>query len=55
MAPKSSYSNRTPAKSEANETFKDRDLARMTPEAAQEALKPTDAEPVPLHKRMAGC
>lgn len=42
----------TPAPSAA---YKDRNLAAMTPEAAQEALKPTDAEPVPLHKRMAGC
>lgn len=36
-------------------TYKDRNLAAMSPEAAQEALKPTDAEPVPMQKRMAGC
>lgn len=40
---------------EAREQYKDRNLAAMSPEKAQEALKPTDAEPVSLHKRMAGC
>lgn len=35
--------------------YKDRNLAGMSPEKAQEALKPTEAEPVNLHKRMAGC
>lgn len=36
-------------------SYKDRDLKNMSPEKAQEALKPTPAEPVNLHKRMAGC
>ena len=40
---------------EASESYKDRDLAGMSPEAAQTLLQPTDAEPVPLHKKMAGC
>lgn len=35
--------------------FKDRDLAGMSPEKAQEALQPTEAEPVRMHARMAGC
>ncbi len=37
------------------ETFKDRNLAGMKPDAAQNAFQPTDADPVPLHKTMAGC
>lgn len=36
-------------------TFKDRNLAAMDPLSGQESLKPTDAEPVNMHKRMAGC
>lgn len=40
---------------EASESYKDRNLAGMTPEKAQESFKPTDAEPVSLHKKMAGC
>lgn len=35
--------------------FRDRDLAGMSPEAAQEALQPTDSEPVRMQHRMAGC
>lgn len=35
--------------------YKDRNLASMSPEKAQEALQPTDAEPVQMQKRMAGC
>ena len=35
--------------------YQDRNLADMSPEKAQEALKPTEAEPVNMHKRMAGC
>lgn len=35
--------------------YKDRNLAAMAPEAAQEELKPTDAEPVRMQTRMAGC
>lgn len=35
--------------------YKDRPIANMKPEQAQEALKPTEAEPVRLGKRMAGC
>lgn len=52
-----SASSRTskPAASAESYPYKDRNLAAMQPEQAQEALKPTDAEPVPLHKRMAGC
>lgn len=36
-------------------SFKDRNLAAMRPEKAQEALKPTEAEPVRMQHRMAGC
>lgn len=35
-------------------TFRDRDLAGMTPEAAQEAFQPKDPEPVRMHHKMAG-
>lgn len=35
--------------------YKDRNLAGMSPEKAQEALQPTPAEPVQMQKRMAGC
>lgn len=54
---KSSSSNGTPAGYSAPQggQYKDRNLAAMSPEAAQEALKPTDAEPVRLQARMAGC
>ena len=40
---------------EVSEKYRDRNLAGISPEKAQEALKPTEAEPVSLHKRMAGC
>ena len=36
-------------------SHKDRDLAGMSPDMAQEAVKPTESEPMPMHKRMAGC
>ena len=36
-------------------SFHDRNLAAMSPEKAQNALQPTPAEPVNMHKRMAGC
>ena len=36
-------------------SYKDRNLAGMSPEKAQEALKPSESEPVNMHKRMAGC
>lgn len=36
-------------------SYKDRNLAAANPLAAQEELKPTEAEPVNMHKRMAGC
>jgi hypothetical protein len=36
-------------------SYKDRDLAGMSPEKAQEATKPTEAEPVRMQKRLAGC
>jgi hypothetical protein len=36
-------------------TYKDRPLATMSPEKAQEATKPTEAEPVRMQARMAGC
>ena len=42
-------------KSYAGASYKDRNLASMSPDAAQEACKPTDAEPVSLQKRLAGC
>lgn len=42
-------------KNEASETYQDRNLAGMSPDAAQNAFQPTDAEPIPLHKKMAGC
>lgn len=35
--------------------FKDRNLAGMTPEQCQEMCQPTDAEPVRMQHRMAGC
>ena len=35
--------------------YQDRNIAGMSPEKAQESLKPTEAEPVNMHKRMAGC
>lgn len=49
---KKAESGRTAAK---GYDYKDRNLAGMSPEKAQEALKPTDAEPVQMQKRMAGC
>lgn len=58
MAKQKSYSQPKQSKgygSEASESYKDRNLAAMAPEKAQEAFKPTDAEPVSLHKKMAGC
>lgn len=44
-----------PAQSAKGYSYKDRNLAGMGPLAAQEALKPTPAEPVKMQKRMAGC
>lgn len=35
--------------------YVDRNLAGMAPEAAQEACKPTESEPVRMQTRMAGC
>lgn len=35
--------------------YVNRNLAAMSPNKAQERLKPTEAEPVMLQKRMAGC
>ena len=39
----------------ASYSYVDRNLAAMSPEKAQEALKPTESEPVRMHTRMAGC
>lgn len=50
-----SSNNGSGQKSASYGTFKDRDLAKMSPEKAQEALQPTPAEPVRMHARMAGC
>ena len=45
-----------PAKQSAKGySYKDRDLAGMSPEKAQEQLQPTEAEPVRMQHRMAGC
>ena len=44
-----SYSNSKTAQ------LKDRNLAAANPLKVQEEIKPTEAEPVSLHKRMAGC
>lgn len=38
----------------AGEKYVDRNLASMSPAAAQEACKPTDADPVRLQARMKG-
>jgi len=35
--------------------YKDRNLMSMSPEQCQEDCKPTDAEPVRMHAKMAGC
>ena len=35
-------------------SFKDRNLAAMTPDAAQNACMPTDAMPIRMHAQMAG-
>lgn len=48
-------SSKSGYKSLAYGDFKDRPLAGMSPEKAQNALQPTPAEPVNMHKRMAGC
>lgn len=59
MSKKQRYSNssqkQSSAKSYADAQYKDRNLAAMSPEKAQEACKPTEAEPVRLQTRMAGC
>lgn len=61
---KSSYSKPSPSQprqagkaygKESSEKYQDRNLAAMSPDAAQMALQPTDAEPVNIHKKMAGC
>lgn len=61
---KPSYSKPSPSRSqpvskaygkESSEKYQDRNLAAMSPDAAQTAFQPTDAEPVSLHKKMAGC
>lgn len=36
-------------------SYRDRNLAAANPLKAQEELKPSEAEPVNMHKRMAGC
>ncbi len=61
MAKYSSSKSAKPTNSKVNgkgyagASYKDRNLAGMSPDAAQELLKPTEAEPVSLQKRMAGC
>lgn len=50
--PKGSEPGRAAAK---GYSYKDRNLAGMSPEKAQESCQPTPAEPVQLQKRMAGC
>lgn len=49
--PRSGYGQR----SASYGSYKDRNLAAMSPEKAQEACKPTDAEAVRLQTRLAGC
>lgn len=61
MAKSRAYSSSQRSKAEPGRksvqtaAYRDRNLAGMSPEKAQEALKPSDAEAVPMHKRMAGC
>jgi hypothetical protein len=50
-----SKSSHSGYKSPSYGEFKDRNLAGMSPEKAQNSLQPTPAEPVNMHKRMAGC
>jgi hypothetical protein len=56
---KAAYKSSKPAKSASRSgggySYVDRNLAAMSPDRAQTALQPTPAEPVNLHKRMAGC
>lgn len=44
-----------PSKNEAREKYNDYNPLPLNPLLAQEKFKPTDAEPVGLHKKMAGC
>jgi hypothetical protein len=55
--PKTVYRSKSSSKPTARSygSYKDRNLAAMSPEAAQEATKPTPAEPVQMQKRLAGC
>ena len=55
MAKYSAAKSSPKPKAASGYSYKDRNLAGMSPEKAQEALKPTEAEPVNMHKRMAGC
>ena len=53
-----SAGNKTSPKQRAGNygaTYKDRNLAGANPLKMQEEIKPTEAEPVNMHKRMAGC
>lgn len=52
---KSGYRNPKQGRNESREGYKDRNIAGMNPMSAQEQFKPTDAEPVSMHKKMAGC
>ena len=45
----------SPKQSYAGSNYKDRDLMHADPLKAQEELKPSAAEPVRMHARMAGC
>lgn len=42
-------------KGKAGGAYKDRNLAGMSPEKCQEMCKPTEANPIPMQKQMAGC
>lgn len=52
---KSSQSNSSSQKQVSYGNYKDRNLAAADPLKMQEEVKPTEAEPVRMHARMAGC
>lgn len=55
MKGKSMSSSHSSYKTPSYGNVVDRNLKGMSPQKAQEAIKPTPAEPVNMHKRMAGC
>lgn len=55
MAYKPQSSKTSQPKVKTYSGYKDRNLMAANPLKMQEEIKPTDAEPVNIHKRMAGC